>query len=373
MTRSELYSLVWSHPAVHVAKQLGISSARLRKVCIDYAVPLPPPGYWTQRAHGKQVASTPLPPEAPTIFGRLNAALRIFGEVPLQIADTQIAEFNLNMPPPPGAQSDVIRSFPERLSKQLAAAPADRCGFVSVRAPGLPVVSIGSQSAGRTVKMFSAFLTILDQRGFAWIDADDGQCIHANGELFSLKVYETRLRSPQQRHAYAPSGKLCVEIVDARPFRWSHRNLVGQWHDRKERPVEASLADALTAISAAAKVIKLCRARAENQASRLAIEAKDRRAEEARRSRERKFNEYLLAKAKAYAEYRQLVTFSDFLIANTVEPQSSKLGDVRAALRRLIAALRCQFTVQALLEDLERLDLLPADGANSPNGEKSGP
>jgi len=358
---------------MHVAKQLGIPSARLRKICMDYAVPLPPPGYWTQRAQGKEIASTSLPSDAPTIFGRLNSALRRFGEVPLEIADAQIQEFNLELSPVAGAQSEAPWPSAERLSRQIAATSVDADGFVKVVAPGLPILRIGAQSSARTVKMFSAFLSALDQQGFAWTDADDGQCIQAYGEFFTLKIYETRFRFSQDRHAHKPSGKLCMEIVDARPFRWGYRNLVGQWHDRKVRPIETCLADALTAVSAAAGVIKLCRERAESEASRLTIEARRLRVEETSRPRERALNEYLLAKARAYAEYVQLVAFSDFLIANANEPEAPELKGLRAALRELLNTRRSQFAAQTLHEEVRERKLLPKEKADSPSGDEPGP
>ena len=79
MTREGLYALVWETPREQIAQRLGISAARLRKMCQDYSVPALTPGYWTKRAYGKAVEKPSLPP---TILGKINAALRRIGEVP---------------------------------------------------------------------------------------------------------------------------------------------------------------------------------------------------------------------------------------------------------------------------------------------------
>src|SRR5262249_46380866 len=95
MKRAELYTLVWQNPTVRLAKRFGISNARLRKLCMDYEIPLPPAGYWTKLAHGKAVERPELPQATPGIFSRINSALRQIGEIPLRLADAQIDEFDL--------------------------------------------------------------------------------------------------------------------------------------------------------------------------------------------------------------------------------------------------------------------------------------
>jgi hypothetical protein len=43
-TRQELYHLVWTSPMVKLAQGFGLSDVGLRKTCVKYNVPTPPPG-----------------------------------------------------------------------------------------------------------------------------------------------------------------------------------------------------------------------------------------------------------------------------------------------------------------------------------------
>ncbi|MBE0558258.1 MAG: hypothetical protein IH628_13585 [Proteobacteria bacterium] len=58
--RKVLYEQVWSEPALTVAKGYGVSSVCLGKVCRQLNVPVPPRGYWAERAkRGQGEEATP--------------------------------------------------------------------------------------------------------------------------------------------------------------------------------------------------------------------------------------------------------------------------------------------------------------------------
>ena len=57
MTRAKLYKQVWAKPAVHLAKELGISDVAIGKICKKYEIPKPPLGYWAKAAHDHKVNS----------------------------------------------------------------------------------------------------------------------------------------------------------------------------------------------------------------------------------------------------------------------------------------------------------------------------
>jgi AcrR family transcriptional regulator len=61
LTRTELYRRVWSEPLTAVAKDVGLSSNALAKICNRLLVPYPTRGYWTQIAAGKKPPRPPLP------------------------------------------------------------------------------------------------------------------------------------------------------------------------------------------------------------------------------------------------------------------------------------------------------------------------
>jgi AcrR family transcriptional regulator len=61
LTRKELYSRVWSQPLTAVAKEVGLSSNALAKICNRLLVPYPTRGYWVQVAAGKNPPRPALP------------------------------------------------------------------------------------------------------------------------------------------------------------------------------------------------------------------------------------------------------------------------------------------------------------------------
>jgi len=62
ITREELYELVWTKAAMHVAADLGVSGSYLGRVCIALNVPRPPRGYWMLKLAGKAPSRPSLPP-----------------------------------------------------------------------------------------------------------------------------------------------------------------------------------------------------------------------------------------------------------------------------------------------------------------------
>lgn len=61
LSRKELYRRVWSEPLTAVAKDVGLSSNALAKICNRLLVPYPTRGYWVKVAAGKKPDREPLP------------------------------------------------------------------------------------------------------------------------------------------------------------------------------------------------------------------------------------------------------------------------------------------------------------------------
>lgn len=61
LERKKLYEDIWSRPATTIAKETGITSVALKKICEGMDIPTPPPGYWTKVQCGKTVKIPPLP------------------------------------------------------------------------------------------------------------------------------------------------------------------------------------------------------------------------------------------------------------------------------------------------------------------------
>lgn len=60
-TRENLYKELWEISASGLAKKYDISTARLKKVCLEYDIPMPTNMYWTQKRKGIATEKTPLP------------------------------------------------------------------------------------------------------------------------------------------------------------------------------------------------------------------------------------------------------------------------------------------------------------------------
>lgn len=59
LSRKELYDLVWSKPISTLSKEHDLSDLELRKICIDYQIPLPKNGHWSKLKYSKPVKIIP--------------------------------------------------------------------------------------------------------------------------------------------------------------------------------------------------------------------------------------------------------------------------------------------------------------------------
>lgn len=254
MTRAELYDLVWGAPLVQVANQFGISTAALRKLCNDYAVPLPPSGYWTKVAYGKPAGREPLPDRAPRILERFNARLRRFGRAVVNAADVQIEAYTLQPSHHEGAAAEPVPAI-EGLDAALSAAPVSSEGTASVDWSSGIQVRVAPASIPRAVAFLSALLTAAKTTGFT-ISEENGLLLDT--EIFAVRLYETRDKQTG-RSRPRPSGRLCFEIFDPRLFQWADDNLVARWYDAKGSRIEDKIRVALADTVNAASLIRSAR------------------------------------------------------------------------------------------------------------------
>jgi len=61
VSREELYELVWAQPMLKVAKQLGVFSSYMARVCTAMNVPRPERGYWARLQFGQTMRKPALP------------------------------------------------------------------------------------------------------------------------------------------------------------------------------------------------------------------------------------------------------------------------------------------------------------------------
>lgn len=60
LNRKDLYDLVWNKPMSTIAKEYGLSDRGIAKLCERHSVPVPPRGYWAQKAAGQKISKPPL-------------------------------------------------------------------------------------------------------------------------------------------------------------------------------------------------------------------------------------------------------------------------------------------------------------------------
>lgn len=60
-SREQFYEKIWSSPATKLAKEIGLSDVMIGKICKEYDIPKPYPGYWAKLRHGKSPKKSRLP------------------------------------------------------------------------------------------------------------------------------------------------------------------------------------------------------------------------------------------------------------------------------------------------------------------------
>jgi hypothetical protein len=127
ISREDLYLRVWATPMRTLAKEFGVSDVALSKACRRNAVPTPPPGYWTQLAHGKAAKRPALPatPQKNTISfspDKSAAQRRAAPVVAVKPVHVQVAETTGDLAP-----------FARATLQALSKVKPDAAGLVSSR------------------------------------------------------------------------------------------------------------------------------------------------------------------------------------------------------------------------------------------------
>lgn len=71
LTRAELYERVWTRPLSAVARDLGLSSSGLSKICDRLMIPYPGRGHWGKAAAGRAPEPPALPPAPPGVEDKI--------------------------------------------------------------------------------------------------------------------------------------------------------------------------------------------------------------------------------------------------------------------------------------------------------------
>lgn len=94
LNRQDLYLDVWRRPLGYLSRDLGVTSAALRKACNSMSIPTPSQSYWAALKAGKVPPVAPLPPhDGPNVFA--------LGSRPRQTLVEWLETSMPNKPPPP--------------------------------------------------------------------------------------------------------------------------------------------------------------------------------------------------------------------------------------------------------------------------------
>jgi hypothetical protein len=336
MKRTELYDLVWLKPMTHLAKEYGLSDVGLRKICVRHGIPTPPLGYWAKLAHGKPGRQIPLPDPEGGAGEDVHLVVRPRKITPPEVLAARQTAFGLesrpeNMIEVPSRRPEDLHPVAEKIEKALWKARPDEEGFVHCDRKGLPRVEIGPGSIDRAVILIDTFIKTAVLRGHT-ISAKDGIFHMAvEKEVFALRFYETkdknhheptekelkkqaeedkwRSRMPEiyssdrkvyRTWDYFPSGRLSLEIRDPTSPDWNGENLVGRWHDSKNKKLEDCLPQIMAALASAPVSVRHRRAERAEQARILAEEDERWCQEVARKERARMRRAFIEEKATEY-------------------------------------------------------------------------
>jgi len=222
LTRQQLHALVWETPMTKLAKEFGLSDVALHKICRKHRIPTPPVGYWAKKAHGKRVATTPLPePSDETeIVVRESSA----SNEPLAIAEARIAmtaAIDVSEPDAEAANPIVERTV-TKLSKSRARAGQ----LVQCKGQGVVSVAVRPESVDRAAALLRALVATGERAGLKLTKHEAGAAWLCDGETIGFELIEL---TDQVAHV-ATQQELDAVAKWKREREETHRRF-GYWRD----------------------------------------------------------------------------------------------------------------------------------------------
>ncbi len=356
ITREELYALVWSEPATHVAAKFGVTDVAVAKWCRKLAVPRPGRGYWARTAAGRRVKQVPLPPAkkgTPTTVPRPQRPERLRPEAERE-------EYS----PPPGLEKvpdpivvPATLDHPHPLVRAthagLRRGGKDEYGVRHPRGDKALIVYVSDAQVDRALRIMDGLVRSLEAAGYeATCSAkrdeygratDVRNDVTIDGERVAFHLVEKRRRTERQPtekerkeaerwsylrdrkyFEYGSTGKLSL-VVGYPGGYWSR----GRISDGKATPLEAKLRQFVELLLWEAVRLKEerrekeRRERRELEQRRLREEEERRRQEELRR---RRHLERLANRWQRSQELRAFIAVAEGAIAATGVESSSEVA-----------------------------------------------
>lgn len=304
ITRKQLHSLVWSRPVSEVAKDFELSPQRVKKLCQENDVPIPPPGYWASKRSGKPVRSRALPKRDSAA-----ADLVAMTSAPAQELRTQ--------PSKPSLDLDI--------EEALENARALECDTITTEL-GKPhrllkrqSIDVRPEHRDRARRLFDALIRATESLGFRWraSDKDYGgnSTVEVLGERFTFRIRErmrTRRFDPsrdEHRGFFAPNtimeprGLLVIER------RCNHRSDAARSTEEEYGDLDSRLQRIILATIKRVQAIRNEREVARRWRDRVERDKQERRQRQAERELEKARIAALLKMAADHDHAEQLRRF----------------------------------------------------------------
>ncbi|MDP1627654.1 MULTISPECIES: hypothetical protein [Pseudomonadota] len=211
ISREALYNLVWQKPMIHAAKDFGISSTSLRKICVNHEIPVPPAGHWAKINAGKKVQQTPLP----------QAQKKTIEQVVIYGSETT-AE----------ASDDRLHHSAKALAEALdKALPSE--GRYKICINECFRIDISPSAISRTVLLVNDIFRATEACGYSWRYDTGGAKLIVDGQELCLSLKE-------DAHI---AGKLTLALDDLH-----HKDLRRNWKDGVRRAIEDEMIDFLVGV-----------------------------------------------------------------------------------------------------------------------------
>lgn len=249
-TRQELYDLVWSKPATHIAKEYGFSDNGIRKICKKYNIPLPKSGYWSKLKFNKKVIKTKLPKQDDNpqiVLEKTNPQLYT-GDNPLSklaLRKNEILQakgLNLTVPDKLSNPHHLITSTKEYY-KQVEIARKKGGWSHQVDSTKALSISVANNLYPRAFRFMDSLLKLLEKRGHKIESKKYSTKVIIKSQGYSIRLIEKSKRVKRETtYSYEsfdlePTGNLCLKIDRSYPIK--------EWSDGKTKKLENRLVDIL--------------------------------------------------------------------------------------------------------------------------------
>lgn len=264
LTRQQLLDLVWSKPAIHLARELGVSDSGLAKICRRHHVPRPPSGYFLMREDRRRE-----PPELPEISDPQLEIIRFFPRerAPLASAPAEIqvmleAELRRERPVRVSARLTQPHPLVELTRKYLEKEKPSHDSPLICGGERHLDVHVAPKSVPRAMRILDALIKAAEARGFSvavQAEAWGGRpktFMTIAGERIPFRLVEkltqhVRSLTPAEeearaagrqthfygRYSYSASGRLWV-VID----KDSHASTIRKrWKDTTQQRLEDGL------------------------------------------------------------------------------------------------------------------------------------